>query len=450
MQSSRQPLLMVFAAMSVMVPEVQGGRLNKLGQLRCSACKVIAGEIMERKRSLLEKEKQPVQVSHRLGNGKWDPHGDGGVKKLSYANSELLSIEATEGICTGISGYKLRNTEEGHRVFSKNPSFSEAVSYNKQDADCVKKPNKVIEETCNEFLDDYDEEIHEMIRKPFTDEEFAENFCRIVETCRSPEFDLKQEDRNKAAFEDRRSRKWERTRLEGTAKSYQIADFHFAHEGVEMSSYDGVEATSESQDHPGTEGPANLMDKNPKTKCLDNGKKSFLFNFTVDAVIDSFTFTTANDFPERDPVKWHLQVSVQTPQNEEGENTTVTWETLHNMSTPYPTPTNRSVMLEWFSFPSLNVTNKVIKFTPVFGGVKKPKKKVKKEDDTAPKKPKLGDLKPGKDPNLPADMPHFKMPTHDEDGNPLPIYEHVEKLADALKGKTGKGSKKKEKSEEEL
>eukprot|EP01059_Diplonema_ambulator_P037536 TRINITY_DN9978_c0_g1_i1.p1 TRINITY_DN9978_c0_g1~~TRINITY_DN9978_c0_g1_i1.p1 ORF type:complete len:453 (+),score=123.15 TRINITY_DN9978_c0_g1_i1:88-1446(+) len=409
-----------------------GTRLNKLGLLKCSACRVLANEILEKRRELLESEKQPVQVSHRLGNGKWDPHGDGGVKKVGYANSELMAIETTEGLCTGISGYKLRYDENGDRTFSKNAKLKEAEGYNKLDSDCAKKPNKMIEQACVEFMDEFDEEIHAIIRNSEIDDEtFVKKICEeTIETCRNLEYERKKEAANKAAYEERKVKRWERARQDGTGKTYQIAEFHFSMEGVEIDLTD-VTATSESGEHPKGEGPENLIDKDPNTKCLDNARKSLLFNFAnASAIIDAFTFTTANDFPDRDPVRWHLQISEESSGNTTWVNITSTIEP------PFATPIERGVKLPWFTFDSVNVTGKILRFEPVFGGAKKVKKEKKKpKEELPPKKTKLSDLQPGrstKDYLNDPTIPHFELSTHDEDGNPNALFEHVKKISKVL------------------
>jgi MYXO-CTERM domain-containing protein len=64
-----------------------------------------------------------------------------------------------------------------------------------------------------------------------------------------------------------------------------------------------------NSNYPAAEGPATILDVNPGTKYLNFGKVNSGFIVTPAGpltVIDSFTLTTANDAPERDPSAWAL------------------------------------------------------------------------------------------------------------------------------------------------
>lgn len=61
--------------------------------------------------------------------------------------------------------------------------------------------------------------------------------------------------------------------------------------------------------HPGGEGPSNLLDGDAGTKYLNFGKANSGFIVTPaigSSTVRSFQISTANDFPERDPTSWEL------------------------------------------------------------------------------------------------------------------------------------------------
>jgi len=82
-------------------------------------------------------------------------------------------------------------------------------------------------------------------------------------------------------------------------------------------------------DSPGNEQPSNAFDGNIYTKWLNfNGLTgSLLFSFDAETEIDSYSFTTANDEPDRDPISWVLK----------GSSDGSTWTTL-DTQTNYNTP----------------------------------------------------------------------------------------------------------------
>lgn len=74
-----------------------------------------------------------------------------------------------------------------------------------------------------------------------------------------------------------------------------------------------------------------------KWKCILTIKMS------MPTAITGFGFITANDYPERDPVQWHLQ----------GSNNGTNWVTLHNQTTDYPVPIERDELTGMIRFDSL-------------------------------------------------------------------------------------------------
>ena len=66
---------------------------------------------------------------------------------------------------------------------------------------------------------------------------------------------------------------------------------------------------SSESDYPGNEEPFRILDGNPNTKYLNFGRTNSGFIVTPAAgasVADSFRFTTANDFPDRDPSGYEI------------------------------------------------------------------------------------------------------------------------------------------------
>ena len=418
-------LLMVLCC----VEAASGDVLMKVPHLRCSACKAVANELLEKRQKMIDENNNPVQVSHRLGNGKWDPHGGGGVKKMTYATSELQAIDTMEGICesSAITRYRLRLEEvDKTRIFSQSSTLKSAESYNKADKDIIKDSSKLLSRTCHELLELHDDEIAEKLRVETIDsKEFEKSVCTsISDACKDEEKHRKRERANRDAFEQRRTDRINKTRREGTSSSFQIADLHFSLNGteVDIKVLKGT-ASSESGSHPSSEAPRNVLDANPSTKWLDHDKKALFIEFDANVTLDAFTFTTANDYPERDPVEWefsglvHVEVEekgeegkaeevpvigedakegeagnekqeVKETETEEGKEEEVKeevveeWTVLHTTdSVAHDVPHDRSHKLQWFTFPE--TTHRRFRFKPIAKEKKKKQKKAKK-DKTAP------------------------------------------------------------------
>jgi autotransporter-associated beta strand protein len=126
--------------------------------------------------------------------------------------------------------------------------------------------------------------------------------------------------------------RWTPTALRNntTSNSIQVAEFLFRRAGAPVS-WSGASVTVSGGNSPTNEPPANLIDGSAATKWLNFNKFTpVLFTFPTPTGVDSYTFTTANDAPERDPVSWTL----------EGSNDLATWSLLHNV-TGFATTTSR-------------------------------------------------------------------------------------------------------------
>jgi hypothetical protein len=137
------------------------------------------------------------------------------------------------------------------------------------------------------------------------------------------------------------------------ANSIQLAEFQFIKSGSPLS-LTGVTVTNPGGNSPGGEPPSALVDGTTATKWLDFNKQAVVFQFPdgpdgdsdPDPVtIDSYTFATANDAPERDPLSWTM----------EGSLDGVSWD-LIDVRTDHPTTTARFTYQTAFDFPSTLIT----------------------------------------------------------------------------------------------
>jgi hypothetical protein len=99
-------------------------------------------------------------------------------------------------------------------------------------------------------------------------------------------------------------------------------------------------ATNQNGSNPAGEEPGNAIDDNVNTKFLDFNKGSLVIDFGMSTTFDTYTWATANDAIERDPVSWMLS----------GSDDGINWMALSTI-TDYPTTTVRKVYLP--DFPKL-------------------------------------------------------------------------------------------------
>jgi hypothetical protein len=111
----------------------------------------------------------------------------------------------------------------------------------------------------------------------------------------------------------------------------QLGEFSFANNGAPVP----VIAVS----NPGgasfeNEAVGNLIDGNGTgNKWLDFNNAPVIFDFGDATTIDGYSFYTANDAINRDPIQWTL----------EGSNDQATWSLIENVNFDYPTPTDRNL-----------------------------------------------------------------------------------------------------------
>ncbi|KAJ9470418.1 hypothetical protein DIPPA_01559 [Diplonema papillatum] len=391
----------VLAVLLLSGTPAEADRLLHAGVLKCSACRAIAKEMVEKKKKHLEQEKQPIQVSHRLGTGKWDPHGDGGVKKMDYANSEILAIETIEGLCDSFPSYFIREVD-GERVFTTDSDAgASSAAYVSSEKQIFSDVKKTLQFYCEQLVGDNDEEAHALVMAEKLDlPRFEEGLCEKIDNVCSPAVLAKakvKEAAKKAKYEDKKRQDWAEQRQGGTAGKHQIADIHLSLAGVRLNltglnftvKLDGKSPTAP----PKNEGPESVLDSNATTKWLNSHKLGVILEVPTPVTVDAFSFTTANDHPERDPVRWEFSAGVliaeeapaepaaeaeaggEPPKEPAAAN--YTWVTLHSRtSPPYPTPFERGHDLPQFNF-SQPHTAAVFRFRPIFGrpnGAKKAKK----------------------------------------------------------------------------
>ncbi len=100
----------------------------------------------------------------------------------------------------------------------------------------------------------------------------------------------------------------------GNPNSVQVSEFRLHRHGQPVSMAQAT-VTNPGGNNPASEGPSRLTDNDPETKWLDFNKRPAVFRFPAPVTIGGYSFTTANDHPERDPRNWRL----------EGSDDGVTW-----------------------------------------------------------------------------------------------------------------------------
>lgn len=105
------------------------------------------------------------------------------------------------------------------------------------------------------------------------------------------------------------------------ANSIQVGEFEFYNLAAEVVP---ISATDDGNNPGGgNEGADKLIDGNYATKWLNFGKGApVVFDMGSSVTIDSYSFVTGNDAPERDPIAWLL----------EGSDDQVCWTTMDNVS----------------------------------------------------------------------------------------------------------------------
>lgn len=126
----------------------------------------------------------------------------------------------------------------------------------------------------------------------------------------------------------------------GITNDLQIAEFAILNGGTRVYA---TTVTAPGGSSPGGEGPEKADDNNTATKWLDfNGGSPLVYDYGTATGATGYYITTANDAPERDPVRWAV----------EGSNDNTNWTILDDQTAAdYPTPTDRFTSTPTINFP---------------------------------------------------------------------------------------------------
>jgi hypothetical protein len=91
------------------------------------------------------------------------------------------------------------------------------------------------------------------------------------------------------------------------ANSVQMSEFRLYLEGVQ---HNGATVSNPGGNNPDAERPGNLVDNDTSTKWLDFNRQPVILAFPSAVSVDSYSWATANDAMERDPIRWTLEGSL--------------------------------------------------------------------------------------------------------------------------------------------
>jgi hypothetical protein len=129
----------------------------------------------------------------------------------------------------------------------------------------------------------------------------------------------------------------------------QISELNLRYNGTRVD-FSTATASNPGGSNDSTHTPDKAIDNLTTTKWLDHTRKPLFIDFGKNTRVSDYTFATANDVPDRDPVSWEFS----------GSYDNSTWTTL-DTQTNYPTPTARQTYLSYF--PIVNNSNGQITYT---------------------------------------------------------------------------------------
>lgn len=148
-----------------------------------------------------------------------------------------------------------------------------------------------------------------------------------------------------------------RVRSGGGSRTVQLSEFSFLSTSGPIAAQPAV--TNPGGNNPDGEGPSNLVDGNTGTKWLDFERAPLVFNFGSPVTVHHYGFTTANDAPGRDPVRWRF----------EGSNNGTVWTLLDDRSFPSVIyPEDRFTAYE-FQFNQVTTAPEIASFSASAGPV---------------------------------------------------------------------------------
>ena len=139
------------------------------------------------------------------------------------------------------------------------------------------------------------------------------------------------------------------------AAAVQFSELNLRYNGIRVD-YSTATASNPGGASTGATGPGIAIDGSVYTKMFDPNKKSLVIDFGKQTRVNDYTFATANDMDDRDPISWVFS----------GSNDNSSWTTL-DIQNNYPTPTARQTYLSYFPVVNrLNVGSYTIytRFTP--------------------------------------------------------------------------------------
>merc|ERR1712066_1067580 len=86
----------------------------------------------------------------------------------------------------------------------------------------------------------------------------------------------------------------------------QLGELVFRNNGRRLD-MKGAVASVVGEDSPQGEGPSKAIDDDSQTKWTDFGMRRLSIRFPKRVAVDSYTFFTASDAAERDPIRWRLE-----------------------------------------------------------------------------------------------------------------------------------------------
>ena len=97
------------------------------------------------------------------------------------------------------------------------------------------------------------------------------------------------------------------TRISNAA--VQISELVLRYNNVRVN-YASAVASNPGGSNPSGETPSKAIDNDTNTKWLDHNKKPLIIDFGINTLANSYTFATANDVIDRDPISWKLYGSL--------------------------------------------------------------------------------------------------------------------------------------------
>jgi len=118
-------------------------------------------------------------------------------------------------------------------------------------------------------------------------------------------------------------------RDDASAAGVQLAELALFHQGLRRQA---VSVSNPGGNNPIGQGPTHADDAIVVSRWLDFNRGQLLYDYGANVEIDAYSITTANDAPDRDPVRWIFEASVDG----------ASWTLLDDRSgQSYPTPTAR-------------------------------------------------------------------------------------------------------------